>query len=198
MSIPSIMTVETWQLNHPIREVTLADARELLEIYAPYILETPISFEIDRPPLQDFEARISKILGKYPYLVYETDGKILGYSYAGEFRERIAYSWSVESTVYVRQGYQGRGIGLRLYQALLDLLKKQGAVNVIGGITLPNEASVKLHERLGFTNIARIRDAGFKHGRWWDVGYWQLQFPKPNIPKPLLSPNLTFECRGEK
>lgn len=175
-----------------IRLATLDDAECILEIYKPYVLETPISFETEVPSIQEFRERLAEKLGKFPWLVFERDGEILGYAYAGPFKNRRAYAWSVESTVYVQRGLHRSGLGKALYGKLIEVVKHQGAVNVIGGITLPNDASVGLHEHFGFVPVARFRDAGFKMGKWWDVGYWQLQFQKPIAPGHLRSPMIDF------
>jgi len=172
-----------------IRTATLEDAPRLLEIYAPYVQDTPISFETEVPSLAEFEGRMRETLPKYPWLIYEADGKICGYAYAGSYRSRCAYGWSVESTVYVDSKFHKKGIGKALYQKLLDLLREQGAVNVIGGITIPNDGSVGLHESLGFAKVAQFKDVGFKLGKWWDVGFWQIQLQKPTEPGCLKKPN---------
>jgi L-amino acid N-acyltransferase YncA len=171
-----------------IRAVRSTDAKEMLEIYRPYVLETPISFETEVPSLEEFQARIAETTKKFPWLVYERDGKILAYAYASPFKSRCAYEWSVESTVYVQKYFHGQGMGKALYENLLKILKAQGAVNVIGGISLPNAASVGLHEFYGFRKVANFQDVGFKLGQWWDVGYWQLQLQKPETPGKLLLP----------
>lgn len=168
-----------------IRLATINDAQSILEIYQYYVLETPISFETEKPSLDEMKNRINETLKKFPWLVLEQDGLIQGYAYANSFKARSAYSWSVETTVYVRNDRLGQGIGKQLYTKLLDMLKDQGVVNVIGGVTLPNAKSVQLHESFGFTQVANFRDAGFKLSKWWDVGYWQLQFQKPINPGPL-------------
>jgi L-amino acid N-acyltransferase YncA len=173
-----------------IRTASVNDAEFMLEIYRPYVLETPISFETELPSLDEFSKRISETLQKYPWLVCEVDNKVVGYAYAGAYRSRPAYSWSAESTVYVQKGFHGKGIGKDLYANLLKILEAQGIVNVMGGITLPNEASVKLHEHFGFVQVAQFKDAGFKMDRWWDVGYWQLQFQKPEEPNRLQLPQV--------
>ena len=159
-----------------IRLATINDSAQILDIYKPYVLESPISFEVEVPALSEMQERINQTLSNYPWLVWEEDGSILGYAYAGPFRARKAYAWSAESTVYVRAGHFGKGIGKALYGELLIRLKEQGIVNVIGGIVLPNEGSVALHEGLGFQKVAHLEGIGFKQGRAWDVGYWQLQF----------------------
>jgi L-amino acid N-acyltransferase YncA len=134
-----------------------------------------------------FTAPPSKILPFLlnSWLVCEQDGRMAGYAYAGPYRSRCAYSWSVESTVYVHREFQGKGIGKKLYRQLFEILKGQGVVNVIAGITLPNEASVGLHESLKFEKVAEFKDVGFKLGHWWAVGFWQLQLQKPDRPKDL-------------
>ena len=171
-----------------IRTATLDDAAALLAIYEPYVTNSPVSFELEVPNVDEFKGRIAKLLGKFPWLVLEKDGEILGYAYAAPFRERKAYQWSVESTVYVKQGHHRKGVGAALYGKLLELLREQGFVNVIGGITLPNEGSRLLHEQFGYRQVSQYKDAGFKHGRWYDVGYWQLQFEKSEKPQELKPP----------
>ncbi|MGZ3695502.1 MAG: N-acetyltransferase family protein [Bdellovibrionota bacterium] len=171
-----------------VRTATTHDAAAMLEIYSPYVLATPVSFETELPSLSEFQARIAAKLEKFTWLAYERDGQIIGYAYAGAFKSRLAYQWTAETSVYVRQGFHGKGIGKALYENLLPILQEQGLINVIGGMTMPNEGSRKLHEHFGFTQVAQFKDAGFKLGQWWDVGYWQLQFPKPEKPSPLLLP----------
>jgi L-amino acid N-acyltransferase YncA len=151
-------------------------------------METAISFEVTPPSLTEIEQRIFETLNKFPWLVLESHEGVLGYAYAGPYRNRSAYSWSAETAVYVRQGFQSKGIGKVLYSRLLELLETQGFFNVIGGIALPNDASVRLHESLGFKKVAHFKDIGFKLGQWWDIGFWQLQFPKPVKPQDLKAP----------
>lgn len=171
-----------------LRTATKADVGSMLEIYRPSIEESAISFELEVPSLAEFERRLSEILRKFPWIVCEIGGEIAGYAYAGTFRSRPAYEWTVESTVYVKQRFHGRGVGKALYTQLLKMLKAQGVVNVIGGITLPNAASVGLHEHFGFVKVANFKDCGFKMGKWWDVGFWELQLQRPDEPKPLQAP----------
>ena len=173
-----------------IRTASISDAKEMLDIYSPYVLETAVSFEMEAPSLKEFQHRISEITGKYPWLVCEMENEIVGYAYAGAFKSRCAYAWSAESSVYVRRGFHGKGIGTALYENLLEILRDQGVVNVIGGMTMPNAGSRKLHEHFGFVQIAQFKDAGYKLDRWWDVGYWQLQFKKPQEPGPLGPPKI--------
>ena len=126
----------------------------------------------------------------YPWIVLERDNEILGYAYASAFRTRQAYSWSVESTVYVKNGHHGQGHGKKLYLDLFRRLKEQGAANVIGGLTIPNPASIALHESLGFKQVALLKNIGFKLGKWWDVGYWMLELQELSDPLPLRKPKL--------
>ncbi len=168
-----------------IRSATSHDVASILEIYRPYILDTAISFETEPPSLEDMQKRIAETLDLFPWLVIESEKSIQGYAYATPFKSRHAYSWSVESTVYVKKGFHGKGFGKKLYKDLLGKLKSQGVVNVIGGISLPNDASVRLHESFGFRQVAQLKEVGFKFGKWWDVGYWQLRLDNPVEPNPL-------------
>ena len=171
-----------------IRLVSPDDAAQILDVYSSYILNSPISFETEVPDLDEFQDRIRETTANFPWLVYEKDGRVIGYAYAGAHRSRCAYEWSVESSVYVDAKHHGQGIGTKLYRELFRLLQNQGAVNVFAGITQPNAGSVRLHESFGFTPIGTFKDIGFKQGKWWDVGWWQLQLQKPAHPKSLLPP----------
>lgn len=167
------------------RLAKVEDALQILNVYRPYVTSTPITFEVEMPTLANFTDRISENLKKFPWLVCEIDNQIVGYAYAGTFKNRCAYAWSVETTVYIHENFHKRGIGKELYLKLFEIIRQQGAVNIIAGITLPNAASVGLHEGLGFVKVAQFKDVGFKLGRWWDVGYWQLQLQKPLEPEAL-------------
>jgi L-amino acid N-acyltransferase YncA len=171
-----------------IRAARAQDAERMLEIYKPYVMETPVSLETEVPSLEEFCARLAEREGKFPWIVLEKNNEILGYAYASPFKSRRAYDWSVEATVYVKRGHHRSGIGKALYAALLEIIKKQGVINVFGVITLPNEGSIGLHEHFGFVSIGKFKDAGFKMGQWWDVGCWQLQFEKPKVPNILRPP----------
>jgi L-amino acid N-acyltransferase YncA len=170
-----------------IRLATESDAPACLRIYAPNVTHTAISFELEVPAVEEMARRIAAKSPRYPWLVLEEGADVLGYAYAGTYRDRPAYQWSVEVSVYVAAEARGRGVGRRLYTALLALLRRQGFVTAYAGIALPNEASVRLHESLGFTPIGFYRNAGFKLGRWHDVGWWQLQLQEPpREPAPPL------------
>jgi phosphinothricin acetyltransferase len=159
-----------------IRAATLADAEAIVKIYNPYITDTVITFEEETLTRADFEGRIRHVLeGGYPYLVAEADGRVVGYSYASQFRTRYSYRFTTESTVYLDPSCKGKGLGTLLYRELLDRLKQKGFHRVIGGITLPNPASVALHEKLGFVKVAHFSECGFKFNQWLDVGFWELR-----------------------
>ncbi|MBK8170707.1 MAG: N-acetyltransferase [Sandaracinaceae bacterium] len=172
----------------PIRSIRVEDAAQCIQIYKPYVQSTPFTFETEVPSVPSLAKRIEEITEKFPWLVYEVDGVVVGYAYASAHRTRCAYEWSVESTVYVDGAHHGKAIGKQLYEALFALLKEQGVVNVLAGITQPNEKSVRLHESLGFTQIGLFKDIGFKLGSWWDVGWWQLQLQRPTTPQALQPP----------
>jgi L-amino acid N-acyltransferase YncA len=175
-----------------VRAATPKDAEGILQIYAPHVLRGICTFETGVPTAEEMEARIAKCLQKFPWLVCEVNDMIAGYVYASTHREREAYQWTCESSVYVHNHFTGKGIGAKLYKALFQLLKMQGLVNVYAGITLPNETSIKLHENCGFQLFARYSNIGYKLGRWHDVGWWKLQLneydPKPS--PPILFPAL--------
>jgi phosphinothricin acetyltransferase len=157
-----------------IRLATPDDAGPILEIYAPFCLSTPVSFEVEAPGLIEMRARIEKTLEVLPWLVCAEDGHILGYAYASRHRERAAYRWAVDVSVYIRDGHRGAGLGRALYTSLFAILELQGFYNIVGGITLPNAASVALHEAMGMTAVGFYPRIGYKCGQWHDVGWWQL------------------------
>jgi L-amino acid N-acyltransferase YncA len=158
------------------------DAAQVQAIYAPFVRDTAISFETDPPAVAEVRRRIQDVLTRLPWLVRERDGEVLGFAYAGRHRDRLAYQWSVEVTVYVARHARGAGVGRSLYLPLLELLAAQGLVNAYAGITLPNPASVGLHEALGFTPVGVYRESGFKLGAWHDVGWWQRRLRDPAVP----------------
>lgn len=132
------------------------------------------SFEERAPTVDEFADRIARVSRKHPWLVAECDGDIAGFAYATSHRERPAYRWAAETSIYLHRDHQGQGVGKELYGALIDLLRRQGLHVALAGITLPNEGSVRLHESLGFEQIGVYRRIGFKAGAWRDVGWWQL------------------------
>ena len=156
-----------------IRPVQISDAAAIAQIYHDYVTSTTISFETE--PLSDDEiaVRIQKITARHSWLVYQSDEALLGYAYTSTFRERRAYQSTVESTIYLDRTAIGRGIGRALYQALLADAAAKGYREALGVIALPNELSVKLHEKLGFVKVAHLERIGCKFDRWIDVGIWQ-------------------------
>jgi phosphinothricin acetyltransferase len=157
-----------------IRNAIADDARAIAAIYNPYILNTTISFEEEPVTDAAMAQRIADVQdGGLPWLVAERDGKVLGYAYATKWRVRLAYRFSVESSVYLAPEAVRQGVGSALYTALLAQLAERGCHLVIGGIALPNEASVALHEKMGYEKVAHFREVGFKFDRWIDVAYWQ-------------------------
>ena len=158
-----------------IRVATAADAAAILQIYAPYITDTSYTFEIDVPTEQSFADRIKNYLHTYPWLVCEIDGALAGYAYGSKHRERIAYQWSVECSVYIHDDFQRAGVGTALYSALIEILKLQRFRNLYAVINLPNETSVAFHEKMGFEYFATYKNVGYKLGKWKNVGWWQLQ-----------------------
>ncbi len=171
-----------------IRSVTLHDASAISSIYSHYVEQTPITFEIDVPDEKEMKKRITEYTQKFPWIVGTVNGKVVAYAYATPFKARAAYRWSVESSIYVDKDFHGKGFGEELYVALCERLKAIGVLNIIGGITLPNPASERLHEKMGFKFIGRFPEVGFKMGQWYDVGYWQLTLPKPKAPEEVKTP----------
>jgi phosphinothricin acetyltransferase len=172
-----------------IRLATDADAAAIASIYAPVVRDTAVSFEMAPPSADVMRQRIRDVLALAPWLVLEEDGAVLGYAYAGSFRTRPAYRFTVETTVYVASGARGRKVGRRLYDELLRRVRLQGFRTAVAGITLPNPASVALHESLGFKPVGVYHKVGFKLGAWHDVGWWELPIgaydDAPPEPSPL-------------
>jgi L-amino acid N-acyltransferase YncA len=162
-----------------IRDATGQDAAGICAVYNPYVLGTTITFEEEAVSVEAMSGRIAEITASFPWLVWEENGAVKGYAYATQWRARSAYRFSVEATVYLDQGMLGRGLGTVLYRELLARLKEKGIHCVMGGIALPNQPSVALHEKLGFKKIAHFEQIGWKFNQWIDVGYWQLNLARP-------------------
>jgi phosphinothricin acetyltransferase len=169
------VNADVMNANVVLRVATAADAAAIREIYAPHVEHAAVSFETETPSVDTMAARIAKLLPTHPWLVAVVGDRVAGYAYAGPHRERAAYRWSVEVTAYVHADFRGHGIGKRLYAALHALLNAQNYVNAFGIITLPNDASIALHEACGFRRCATFHHAGYKFGAWHDVGWWQLE-----------------------
>jgi L-amino acid N-acyltransferase YncA len=166
-----------------IRLARGSDASAIASMYAPIVEQTAVSFEVDPPDEAEIARRLADTLPSYPWLVLDADGRIEGYAYASRHRARAAYRWSVDVSVYVADGCRRRGVGRGLYRSLLRILTAQGYVSAYAGISLPNPASVALHEAMGFTPIGVYRSVGYKLGAWRDVGWWQLALrPAEAVP----------------
>ena len=155
-----------------IRIARTGDAEAIHSIYAPAVIDTAITFETELPGADAMRQRIHTRLQHYPWLVWETERQVLAYAYATRFRERAAYDWIAETSIYVHENARRRGIARRLYGALLEAMRLQGINQAVGVITLPGDVSVALHEALDFTPAGFWRKAGYKLGQWWDVGVW--------------------------
>ena len=170
-----------------VRVADIKDASSILEIYQPYIENTSFTFEIVVPSLDDFKKRIDEYLQNWPWLVCEDNGVIAGYAYGSKYRERTAYQWCVEVSIYIHDDFQKRGIGQALYESLLEILKVQGYRNVYAVINLPNDKSVTFHESCGFSFFALYPKVGYKLGQWKNVGWWQINLNEYNTrPAPPI------------
>lgn len=178
-----------------IRIATIEDTKELLEIYAPYVKSTAITFEYEVPSKDEFKRRIENILNKYPYLVAENQGEIVGYAYASSFHSRAAYQWSVETSIYIKQEQKNLGIGKALYLELERLLKLQNILNLNACIAYPEtedeyltKNSVEFHEHLGYRMVGEFHKCGYKFDRWYNMVWMEkhigehLEEPLPVVP----------------
>jgi phosphinothricin acetyltransferase len=163
-----------------VRRATASDVDAILAIYAPFCESTHVSFEEVAPAPEEMRRRVLET--PYPWLVFESDGVVVGYAYASRHRERAAYRWSVEVSAYVAEGQRGRGVGRALYAELLTLLAELGYYKAFAGIGLPNDASVALHESVGFTLVGVFRGIGYKHGKWHDVAWYQRSLRAEDTP----------------
>jgi L-amino acid N-acyltransferase YncA len=164
------------------------DAAACAAIYAPYVHGSAVSFEELVPGADDFAARIAKVAATHPWLVCERDGQVVGFAYGTRHRERAAYRWAADVSVYVDSAHQRDGIGRALYEALFARLRAQRFQVACAGITLPNAASVALHESLGFELVGIYREIGWKAGAWRDVGWWQLRLVSPADERGASAP----------
>ncbi|NBC67091.1 MAG: GNAT family N-acetyltransferase [Bacteroidetes bacterium] len=167
-----------------IRIVSPDDADQILSIYKPIVEQTAISFQVTPPSVQEMANKIHSTIETYPWIVAENDELITGYSYATHHRSREAYQWSVEPSIYVRQGYKKSGIATQLYQSLFEVLRLQGYFKAIAIITMPNRASIEFHKKMGFSNIGTIHKAGYKFNQWHDTSWWEYQLQDKNKKRP--------------
>ncbi len=172
-----------------IRPVNEKDSASLLQIYAPFIRETDITFEYDVPSVQEFADRISSVTKRYPWLVCESDGKVIGYAYASRHSERTAYQWSVNVSVYVKPEHHGKHLATALYTALFEILRRAGYFNAYACITTPNVKSEGFHQAFGFKPIGVFNNVGFKFGKWKSVRWFEYALSAlssdPQKPKPV-------------
>ena len=171
--------------NIRIRTARSKDAIELLEIYAPYVRETAVTYEYTVPSKEEFASRIRHTMEKYPYLVAEKDGEILGYAYAGAFHPRAAYAWDAEMSIYIKKDRKRSGIGKTLYEALEKLLAEQNILNVYACIACPEEEdeyltkdSIRFHERMGYRIVGEFRECAYKFGRWYGMVWMEKRIGK--------------------
>ena len=172
-----------------IRAALEEDAGAIAALYTPIVEDTHISFETTPPSVEELAARIRDTVERFPWLVCEYDGQIVGYSYAGSHNDRPAYQWGVDVSVYVAEQWHRHGVARGLYETLFALLRAQGFFTAYAVIALPNPSSVRFHEALGFEQVGRYEKAGFKHGEWRDVGHWertlQARETPPSPPTPF-------------
>lgn len=171
ISSPRLITAA---VAHGIRAVTVDDARAIAQVYNPYIADSVVTFEEVPVRPAEMARRIRAVVPALPWYVLEQDGRVTGFAYASAWRQRSAYRFSVETTIYLDARIGGRGLGTRLYRVLIDDLRRRGVHTAFGVVSLPNPASVALHEGCGFRKVGHLAEAGWKFDRWVDVGYWQL------------------------
>lgn len=157
-----------------IRPVQSTDVKDICDIYNHYVAQSIITFEEFPVSIEKMRSRITEVAFELPWLVFEKNQQVVGYSYASRWKSRYAYRYSVESTVYVAPSFTNQKIGAHLYSELIEILREKKVHSVIGGIALPNQPSIKLHEKLGFEKVAQFKEVGWKFKKWIDVGYWQL------------------------
>lgn len=175
-----------------IRDIFIEDAEQVLNIYAPFIRHTVITFEEEVPTVAEFTERVENYRQLYPWLIAEVNGEIAGYAYASKYRERIAYQWVAECSIYMHSNYKGKGIAKKLYSALFDILKLQDIYRLYAVIGIPHEESTRFHEKMGFQYFATYKHTGYKLGQWRDTGWYEYILKQPDkapVP-PILYPQL--------
>lgn len=171
-----------------IRMANLDDAMEIYSIYEPYILNTVITFEVDKVPVESFRDRMKRVLDEFPWIVCEVDRKVVGYAYCSTHNERAAYSWDCQCSIYLNENYHHKGIGTALYNALFKIMKEQGYYNIYSLICVPNDGSVGLHKKFGFTEVGTYYKTAYKFGQWRDVLVMEKHLRETlGDPKPIIS-----------
>ena len=169
-----------------IRLATIQDAARILAVYEPYIKGTTITYEYEVPSIEEFEKRISNIMEMFPYYVCEYNGEVVGYAYASKHKERAAFAWGAEISIYLQEGFQGKGIARQLYDRIIDILYKQGVYKVYALIDTPNTNSEHFHLKRGFKKIGELSNTAFKLGRWCDLAYYEKELREcKGTPQPL-------------
>lgn len=180
-----------------VRRATPEDATAILEVYAPYVKKTAITFEYEVPSLEEYVNRIIKISSRYPFLVAEEQDVIVGYAYASTFKERTAYDWSVETSIYIDQTKKSKGLGKKLYHTLEQILKEQNVTNLCACISYPNPESISFHKALGYKEVAHFHKCGYKFNTWYDM-IWMEKFinPHSHVPDSFIPVNQIPENSG--
>lgn len=169
-------------MNIKFRLAQLSDAEDLLNIYAPYVKNTDITYEYEVPSIDEFKQRMENVLSKFPYIVAIVDDKIAGYVYASTFRQRLAYNWGLETSIYIMEQFQGNHLGEKLYKILEAILQKQNITNLYASITYPNPQSIMFHTKMGYKKIAHFTKCGYKAGKWLDMIFMEKMINKHSIP----------------
>ncbi len=169
-------------MNIKFRLAQLSDAEDLLNIYAPYVKNTDITYEYEVPSIDEFKRRMENVLSKFPYIVAIVDDKIAGYVYASTFRQRVAYNWGLETSIYIMEQFQGNHLGEKLYKILEAILQKQNITNLYASITYPNPQSIMFHTKMGYKKIAHFTKCGYKAGKWLDMIFMEKMINKHCIP----------------
>lgn len=173
-------------MKETIRLATKEDSESILDIYSKYIIQTSITFEVVVPTIKDFEKRIENIIVSYPYLVYEVGDTIVGYAYASKHRERAAYCYDVDVSVYFSEAYHNKGKAKILYSCLFEILKEQGYYNAYAAYTEPNNKSKRFHEKFNFKAVGIYHKTGYKFGQWHDVTWLEKEIqPHDANPVPI-------------
>lgn len=173
-------------MNQQIRFAAYADLDAMLTIYDYYVQHTSVTFDHETPSAEKFKQKMNALRKQYPVLLYEIESEIVGYAYASLFREKLAYQWTVETTIYLKPSYKGKGIGTQLYSSLFDLLRKQHIRYAIAVITIPNDESVSFHHKFGFEQAGKLESIGYKMNQWWSITMMSKCLLEKNAP--ILEP----------